>query len=124
MELLIPGSYYHIYNHANGSDLLFKSPDNYDFFINRYIKHVSGAVNTLAYCLMSNHFHLLIQLKTESDIINKIESKRVLSNYDTAECEAAKEKVISLFVSKQFQIYLAPILRLLTRHMDEWEVFL
>lgn len=102
MQLLLPGNYYHIYNHANGSDLLFRNPDNYEFFINRYIKHVSVVVDTLVYCLMPNHFHLLVKINTESDILSIMENDKVLSNYLRADSEVEKEKIVSLYVSKQF----------------------
>ena len=58
-----PDNFYHIYNHAVGSDNLFKSHENYLFFLSRYDTYLSPIFKTFAYCLMPNHFHLLIQVR-------------------------------------------------------------
>lgn len=69
-----PGGYYHIYNQAVGKDKLFIYDFNYDFFLQQYQKYISGIANTLAYCLIPNHFHFVIQIK-EPDEINTYNSK-------------------------------------------------
>ena len=60
-----PEIFYHIYNHANGSENLFRVEDNYRFFLERWGKYVEPVANTYAYCLMPNHFHALIKVKEE-----------------------------------------------------------
>ncbi|MNK30597.1 hypothetical protein D3C87_490170 [compost metagenome] len=67
-EAFQPEKFYHIYNHAVGSDNLFKSHENYLFFLNRYDKYLSPVFKTYAYCLMPNHFHMLIQVRNEETI--------------------------------------------------------
>jgi REP element-mobilizing transposase RayT len=37
---------------------------NYHFFISKIKKYLIDTVDVLAYCLMPNHYHLLIQLKS------------------------------------------------------------
>lgn len=59
MEALETGQYYHIYNHANGDDNLFREAKNYPFFLQKYHQHISPIAETIAWCLMPNHFHLL-----------------------------------------------------------------
>jgi REP element-mobilizing transposase RayT len=54
-----PGSYYHIFNRGNNREYIFREDANYRFFLERYKKYLTPHVNTYAYCLMSNHFHLL-----------------------------------------------------------------
>ncbi len=63
------GYYYHIYNHANGNDLLFQNENNYPFFLKKYQQHISPVAYTLAYCLMPNHFHFLIRIKEDDDLV-------------------------------------------------------
>lgn len=63
-----PGSFYHIFNHAVGNDNLFKSHENYLFFLNRYNHHLFSVFKTFAYCLMPNHFHMLIQVRDEQEL--------------------------------------------------------
>lgn len=67
-ELFSPGSFYHIYNHAVGNDNMFKSHDNYIFFLNRYNHYLFPVFRTFAYCLMPNHFHILIQVRDEQEL--------------------------------------------------------
>ena len=76
-ENFYPEKYYHIYNHAVGSDNLFKSDENYLFFLNRYDKYLSQVFKTYAYCLMPNHFHMLIQIRDEETIRNLFSSGKV-----------------------------------------------
>ena len=57
-----PANFYHIYNHAVGDENLFRIHDNFIFFLNRYNKYISPIAKTFSYCLMPNHFHILIQV--------------------------------------------------------------
>lgn len=66
--MLHPDSFYHIYNHANGSENLFRESRNYYFFLDRAKVHLLPYMKLYAYCLMPNHFHLLVRIKSESDI--------------------------------------------------------
>ncbi|KAA9038729.1 transposase [Ginsengibacter hankyongi] len=68
MDQLQPCTYYHIFNHANGDEALFREPENYRYFLQQYYKHINGIADTYAYCLMRNHFHLLVRLETAEAI--------------------------------------------------------
>ncbi len=57
--------YYHIYNRGNNSGLLFYKEPNYSYFLKRYSDLLSEHVSTYAFCLLPNHFHLLIKPKTQ-----------------------------------------------------------
>ena len=56
--------YYHIYNRGNNRENLFRKPDNYHYFLRQYTKHINPIADTFAYCLLPNHFHLLVKIKT------------------------------------------------------------
>lgn len=60
---LRPGAYYHIYNRGNNRENLFVEARNYAYFLNLYVQHVEPAAETFAYCLMKNHFHLLVRIR-------------------------------------------------------------
>ena len=62
---LLPGRYYHILNRGNNGENLFLAERNYPYFLGLYAKHVSPVVDTFAYCLLRNHFHLLIRVKDD-----------------------------------------------------------
>lgn len=61
-----PSNFYHIYNHANGSENLFRSDENYRYFLQQWSKYVEPIADTYAYCLMPNHIHFLIRTKDET----------------------------------------------------------
>ncbi|HET8810944.1 MAG TPA: hypothetical protein VFM65_11845 [Flavobacteriaceae bacterium] len=65
---LSPDHIYHIYNRANGEERLFYNNRNYRFFLKKYVHYLQPVVNTLCYCLMPNHFHFLIRVKSEADL--------------------------------------------------------
>jgi REP element-mobilizing transposase RayT len=61
---LIPGNNYHVYNKAVTDNKLFIEEKNYNIFLSKIKKYLLDCVDILAYCLMPNHYHLLIQVKT------------------------------------------------------------
>jgi len=69
---LEPGNFYHVYNHAVGNEKLFKTRNNYYFFLDKLWTYLSGFVDIYSYCLMPNHFHLLIRVKDHKSILSAI----------------------------------------------------
>ncbi len=64
MERLQVERYYHIFNHANGDDNIFRNEENMRFFLMKYEKHVTPVVDNLAYSLLRNHFHSVVRIKS------------------------------------------------------------
>ena len=68
------GCYYHLYNRGNNYQDIFFCRDNYLHFLRLLRQHlVEQSVDILAYCLMPNHYHLLIQSQT-SDVSSRMRS--------------------------------------------------
>ena len=61
---LEPGHYYHIYNRGNNRENIFREERNYAYFLKLYARHVEPVADTFAYCLLKNHFHVLVRIKT------------------------------------------------------------
>ncbi|THH40001.1 transposase [Neolewinella litorea] len=63
--LLIPSTtpVFHLYNRANDRQTLFTSDRHYSFFLRKVITNFDGIAHLLGYCIMPNHFHLLIAPK-------------------------------------------------------------
>lgn len=84
----VPGEYYHIYNRGNSKQKIFNDEKDYEHFIhllylsnttrNVTVRDISREkftfdretllVNIGAYCLMPNHFHLLINESVEGGV--------------------------------------------------------
>ena len=59
-----PGKFYHIWNRGNNRENLFYSSRNYEYFIRLYAEYLDAVVETYAFCLLPNHFHLLVQTRS------------------------------------------------------------
>ncbi|OOG78313.1 transposase [Algoriphagus sp. A40] len=95
-----PGQTYHIFNHANGDENIFREDENYRFFLKQYSKYLGDVVDTYAYCLMPNHFHLLVGVKPEDQLrktfpkfetLEKLTSKQ-FSNFFSSYTQAFNKK--------------------------------
>jgi len=58
-------TYYHLYNRTNNEEALFRSNDNYIYFLKKYRHYLEEYFETIGYCLMPTHFHFLVRLKDE-----------------------------------------------------------
>jgi putative transposase len=84
-----PGEYYHLYNRGNSKQKIFNGKQDYQRFLKLlYLANSSkafhfmdnedhyamergeGLVSIGAYCLMPNHFHLLIKVPENGDVSN------------------------------------------------------
>ena len=102
-EPLRPETVYHVYNHANGSENLFRTEDNYRYFLHKYATYIHPIAETYAYCLMPNHFHVMIKVRDEQTLIE------YFTNYKEEETKQLSSTLnltgltnLSGLVSKQF----------------------
>ena len=58
------GQFYHIYNRGTNGETLFRQKGNYRYFLRLFGRHIQPVAETFAYCLMNNHFHFLVRIKT------------------------------------------------------------
>ncbi|MCV9385522.1 hypothetical protein [Reichenbachiella ulvae] len=78
---LLPNTVFHIYNRGiNGAPIFFEKR-NYYYFLQQYAKYVDPFVETYAYCLMNNHFHLMIRVKPEEHLESVIKTGTEKPNY-------------------------------------------
>lgn len=96
-----PGKSYHLYTHANGSENLFRNDENFRYFFKRYEAFIPGVADTLAYCLMPNHLHLLVQIKDEAALKTFFNSKLKVKS-ETAGVYGENTKDLSALVILQF----------------------
>ena len=99
MDSLEPPQFYHIYNHANGSENIFRETENYRFFLEKNELYISPVAETFAWCLMPNHFHLLVQIRDETTLLTK-----ALPKFKTLE-ELNSANAISKQFSRLFSSY-------------------
>lgn len=110
----LPDRSYHVYNRGVEKRLIFEDEQDYGVFLNRLklmlsdpdelerredmpkqpIKSFYGQIELLAYCLMPNHFHLLIHQYDETALS---EFMRTLSTSYTMYFNSRYDRVGSLF---------------------------
>ncbi len=56
------GHIYHVFNRGNNSQMVFFNRENYLFFLEKIRKYIMPYADILAWCLMPNHFHLMISV--------------------------------------------------------------
>jgi len=62
------GKYYHIYNRGNNYENIFLVKEDYLHFLTIFDAFISPIAETFAWCLMKNHFHLLIRIRPIDEI--------------------------------------------------------
>ncbi|MEY3368323.1 MAG: hypothetical protein RI973_1478, partial [Bacteroidota bacterium] len=55
------GLTYHIFNRGNNEENLFPEARNYPYFLKKYREYVAPIADTYAWCLMPNHFHVMLR---------------------------------------------------------------
>lgn len=97
IEPLQPECFYHIYNRGINGENIFKEERNYEYFLKKYAQYVSPYVDTYAYCMLKNHFHLLVRTHSEEEIGTLLEKTSSMHSKSLLE-----EKGISWWLSNVF----------------------
>jgi REP element-mobilizing transposase RayT len=92
---MVSGTTYHIYTHANGSENLFRSQENFRYFLKRYEEYIDGVADTFAYCLMPNHLHLLVRIKSTDELVAYFKSKNKNLNLNLKGLDSGKKQDLS-----------------------------
>jgi REP element-mobilizing transposase RayT len=101
---MIPGEFYHTYNHANGRENLFNETKNYYFFLGKISLYILPFIRLHAYCLLPNHFHLLISIK-QIEELKLLEIFRTFQKLTEEKLQPLIEKKISKVFSNLFSSY-------------------
>ena len=89
--------YYHFFNRTNNEESLFRSRDNYLFFLKKYRYYLDKYFDTIAYCLMPTHFHFLIRVKEfENHTVSQLETE-----------DNSTEMISSKIISKNIGVLLS-----------------
>lgn len=79
LEKLQNEHFYHIYNRGINGCNIFKSDKNKQYFLNKIETQLENVLEIYAYCLMDNHFHFLVKILNENEVIQKLSN--VLNAY-------------------------------------------
>ncbi|MEX0772218.1 MAG: hypothetical protein WD038_03570 [Balneolales bacterium] len=68
----VENSIYHIYNRVNGNENLFREHKNHVFFLNKFSLYLNPVVETYAFCLLPNHFHAMVRVRSKDEILSNL----------------------------------------------------
>jgi putative transposase len=82
-----PGVFYHIYDRGVNRENIFFEERNYPYFLNLIQLHIAPIADLYAYCLLRNHFHLLLRIKTDA-VLKTASVSKAFNNFLTAYAKA------------------------------------
>jgi putative transposase len=62
------GVSYHIFTRGNNRENIFPEEQNYFYFMGLFLQLIEPFVETYAYCLLRNHFHLFLRIKEKTEL--------------------------------------------------------
>ena len=81
--MYLQGKYYHVYNRGCNRLPIFFKDENYRFLIQKFIDTIGKYnIDIFAYCLMPNHYHLLVRQNSDISISKWL--KTVFNGYSQA----------------------------------------
>ncbi len=114
----IPGKYladfeengiYHVFNRTNNREKLFLSDENRHFFLRKYRAHLATYIDTYCWCLLPNHFHFLVRVKSLTSLKTMIEVKalneRSLTEKKFLENKCSVSELVEHAFKRFFQSY-------------------
>jgi putative transposase len=79
---------YHVFNRTNNKEKLFLNDENHYFFLRKYEDYLSPFLETYAWCLLPNHFHFLVRIKSVEII------KSTLNSFDSNKLSITEKKFL------------------------------
>ena len=105
---LLYDTVYHIYNRGINGENIFIQEKNFSHFLTLYTKYIEPVAETYAYCLLRNHFHLLVRIKSEAEILKTLKVFQTNPSHSRQGSVANKEESLarkplgSIYPSKRF----------------------
>lgn len=135
VEIFEAGKIYHLFSRSIGNQRLFLNHENYGFFLSRYHFYCNDCFDTLAYCLIPNHFHFLVRVKEDKQDKDVLRSfSNFLNSYAKAFNKSTgrngglfQRKFKRILIDQEsylsrviVYIHLNPIKHTLAHNLNEW----
>jgi len=90
------GHLYHIYNQGNNHDKLYYNRQDYLLFMKKIRKYIIPYADILAWCLMPNHFHLMVQI---------ISTEITIKHKESTDCKNSKKRTLNSSIAIMLRSY-------------------
>ena len=98
-------SLYHVICKSLPKLQLFKREENKKFFLARYQYFLSSYVSTYAYCLLENHVHFLISIKSFQEILSFLREQKTVSIVQKKFMDSKEDIWINELLQRQFNSF-------------------
>jgi putative transposase len=98
---------YHIYNQGNNKQTIFFESQNYVYFIGKMREYVLPYGDILCYCLMPNHFHILLRVNHVKLKVHEsgIEGVTLSPPVHSTATDAVKERLLNDSIAIMLRSY-------------------
>jgi putative transposase len=107
-----PNHMYHIFNRGNNAQKIFFNNENYLFFLKKVRLYICPYADILAWCLMPNHFHLMVYVNqtgiTLSEQVSENRKEKVpesVSEQVTESHQLTRERTLNDSISIMLRSY-------------------
>jgi putative transposase len=107
-----PNHMYHIFNRGNNAQKIFFKNENYLFFLKKVRLYICPYADILAWCLMPNHFHLMVYVNqtgiTLSEQVSENRKEKVpesVSEQVTESHQLTRERTLNDSISIMLRSY-------------------
>jgi len=87
------GHLYHIYNQGNNKGRIFFSRENYLFFLKKIQLYVLPYADILAWCLMPNHFHLMVRVNRITRVYSPGDYNNAANNHPVSKQRSLNDSI-------------------------------
>ena len=87
------GYLYHIYNQGNNKGRIFFSRENYLFFLKKIQLYVLPYADILAWCLMPNHFHLMVRVNRITRVYSPGDYNNAANNHPVSKQRSLNDSI-------------------------------
>lgn len=95
---------YHVFNQGNNQQKIYFNEANYWFFMGKMRTYILPFADILAYCLMPNHFHLMLKvIRTEISLASPLNSSDDLESSD--ELSVVKKRTLNNSIAIMLRSY-------------------
>jgi putative transposase len=81
---------FHVYNRGNNSQRIFFNRNNYLYFLDKVKEYILPYADIIAWCLMPNHFHFMIEVLHEE---LPISTHRVTSSHPVSKLRSLNDSI-------------------------------
>ena len=88
---------FHIYNRGNNQQTIFFERENYVYFLEKVRDYLKPHSEIISWCLMPNHFHLMVYISSENTIKEVSKAIQVILRSYTRDINKQRDRTGSLF---------------------------